>query len=173
VKFRLPTQTEWQIAALGYPGFQSWNLDENTVPVVVPADTLSEIRKGPKKDISVRDIKYPWWNHYNYRKKVLNAKNCYLGNFNSSAVQNPCPIGRILPGNDGWTKMARTSSYFPNDMGLYDVVGNVAEMVAEQGKACGGSWNDLPEDSTIRSVKHYKRPGDTIGFRMFMEVTEE
>ena len=68
--------------------------------------------------------------------------------------------------------MARTKSYFPNDIGLYDVVGNVAEMVDEKGKACGGSWNDIPEASTIRSVKIYRKPNDTIGFRVFMEVIE-
>jgi hypothetical protein len=69
--------------------------------------------------------------------------------------------------------MSRTTAYFPNKMGIYDVVGNVAEMVAEKGKACGGSWDDTPEESTIRSVKSYKKPSATIGFRMVMEVLEE
>ena len=69
--------------------------------------------------------------------------------------------------------MSITASYFPNDMGLYDVVGNVAEMVDEKGKACGGSWDDLPEESTIHSVKSYAKVDDTIGFRVFMEVIAE
>ena len=68
--------------------------------------------------------------------------------------------------------MGRTASYFPNGLGLYDVVGNVAEMIDEKGKACGGSWNDIPEESTIRSVKTYTGPHDTVGFRVFMEVVE-
>jgi len=55
---------------------------------------------------------------------------------------------------------------------LYDVVGNVAEMIDEIGRACGGSWNDLPSESTIHSVKPYIRPNATIGFRVFMEVVE-
>jgi hypothetical protein len=45
-------------------------------------------------------------------------------------------------------------------------------MIDEKGKACGGSWNDTPEASTIRSVKIYQKPNDTIGFRVFMEVVE-
>lgn len=171
VRFRLPTLNEWQIAALGYDKFQSWTLDENMLEVIVPEDTVTEMRKGKKAVISAREVKYPWWYHYNYRNKVTNTKNCYLGNFKSTPVSNPCPIG-TLPGHDGWTKMARTKSYFPNDIGLYDVVGNVAEMVDEKGKACGGSWNDIPEASTIRSVKIYRKPNDTIGFRVFMEVIE-
>jgi hypothetical protein len=46
-------------------------------------------------------------------------------------------------------------------------------MIDEKGKACGGSWNDSPKESTIRSIKHYSKPDDTIGFRIFMEVIEE
>ena len=69
--------------------------------------------------------------------------------------------------------MGLCEAYFPNNIGLYDVVGNVAEMIDEKGKACGGSWNDLPSESTIRSVKSYSRADATIGFRVFMDVIEE
>ena len=57
-------------------------------------------------------------------------------------------------------------------MGLFDVVGNVAEMIDVKGKACGGSWNDPPEKSTIHSVKSYRKPDPSIGFRVFMDVIE-
>lgn len=172
VKFRLPTHLEWQIAALGYDKFQSWNLVENTVEVVITDDTTAATFKGPKTRVPVtKDFLYPWWNHYHYRNKPINHKNCYLGNFNAYPVENACARGR-LPSYDGWFRMARTASYFPNDMGLYDVVGNVAEMIDEKGKACGGSWNDAPGESTIQSVKNYKRADDSIGFRIFMEVIE-
>ena len=172
VKFRLPTLKEWQIIALGYAAFQSWELDENMLQVIVPTDSLTESAKGKKKIIPASDVKYPWWGHYYYRNSVLNAKHCYLGNFKSPPLANPCPAGP-LPGNDGWTKMSPTCVYFPNKMGIYDVVGNVAEMVQEKGKACGGSWDDTPEESTIRSVKTYEKPNGTIGFRMVMDVLEE
>jgi formylglycine-generating enzyme required for sulfatase activity len=172
VRFRLPSLIEWQIAALGYPKFQSWNLDENMVEVVIPPYTISETRQGKKTTIPVNDeIRYPWWMAYNYRKKAQNSKNCFLGNFRIPKTNNPCPAQ--LPGYDGWTKMSLTAAYFPNGMGLSDVVGNVAEMIDEKGKACGGSWNDLPSESTIRSVKNYSKANDTVGFRLFMEVIEE
>ncbi|HEX6225672.1 MAG TPA: SUMF1/EgtB/PvdO family nonheme iron enzyme [Chryseolinea sp.] len=172
VRFRLPTLNEWQIAALGYPKFQSWVLSENMVEVVIPNDTISETRKGRKATIPVNDeILYPWWMAYNYRKKVQNSKNCFLGNFKILKTDKPCPAQ--IPGYDGWTKMSLTGAYFPNGMGLSDVVGNVAEMIDEKGKACGGSWNDIPSESTIASVKSYAGPSDTVGFRLFMEVLEE
>jgi formylglycine-generating enzyme required for sulfatase activity len=78
-----------------------------------------------------------------------------------------------MPTVDGWTMMAPVQAYFPNDIGLYDVVGNVAEMTVEKGKACGGSWNHPPEESTIRSINEYAGPDSRIGFRPFMEVIEE
>lgn len=172
VKFRLPTLKEWQIAALGYAKFQSWNLTENKVEVIIPADTFSVVMKGNKTTIPVNhEILYPWWNHYNYRKKVQNQKNCFLGNFKIPAYMVACNAS--YPGKDGWTKMAQTASYFPNNIGLYDMVGNVAEMIEERGKACGGSWDDFPEASTIHSVKSYRKPDDSVGFRLFMEVIDE
>ena len=58
-------------------------------------------------------------------------------------------------------------------MGLYDAVGNVAEMIDEKGKACGGSWNDPSEKSTIHSVKEFNGADETVGFRVFMEVIED
>jgi len=53
------------------------------------------------------------------------------------------------------------------------MVGNVAEMTLEKGKACGGSWNHTPEESTIRSINTYTKPDAAIGFRVFMEIIEK
>ena len=103
-------------------------------------------------------------------KTKSDHKGCFLGNFKIEYVETPCPAGHYA--YDGWSMMSRTASYFPNDIGLYDVVGNVAEMVADKGKACGGSWDDAPSESTIHSVKSYTQPNATIGFRVFMEVIE-
>jgi formylglycine-generating enzyme required for sulfatase activity len=174
VLFRLPTMNEWQIAALGAPKFQSWNLNENKVEVIIMEDTLAEAsKKGKKVTLPVTDdFLYPWWNHYNYRNKAANPKNCYLGNFKARQMPTPCGLEE-KPGYDGWTKMSNTTNYFPNGFGLYDMVGNVAEMVNEKGKALGGSWNHSPEQSTMRSIAHYTKPSAFVGFRIFMEVVEE
>jgi hypothetical protein len=172
VRFRLPTINEWQIAALGYSKFQSWNLNENTVLVEKPRDSLDMIH-GRRKDfpVATTDIYYPWHGAYYYRKKPQNNHHCFLGNFKEPEKYIPCDLLRIA--GDGYTMMGHVASYFPNDIGLYDVVGNVAEMIDENGKACGGSWNHLPNESTIHSVANYIRPNSWVGFRAFMEVIEK
>lgn len=172
VIFRLPTMQEWQIAALGDSKFQSWTLRENFVNVIIPDDTLSMLpRDGQRKRVQVDDqILYPWYQSWHYRNKAQNQRNCWLGNFMIIDPPTRCPANN--PSFDGWAMMGRTRSFFPNNIGLYDVVGNVAEMVSEKGKACGGSWNDSPQQSTIQSVKAYERASASVGFRVFMEVVE-
>jgi hypothetical protein len=182
VKFRLPTLDEWRIAALGDEDFQSWKPDENFVMVAIPKDTLIEVvdRKKKKEKLMVKtEVWYPWWGSYHYRKKAQNHLNFFLGNFREPEQYKPCippkgsPKGfKCPPYGDGWSRMAQTASYFPNDMGLYDVVGNVAEMIDERGKACGGSWNSYPPDATIWTVDTYSKASGTVGFRVFMVVVE-
>ncbi len=172
VKFRLPTISEWQIAALGFKNFTSWNLDENTLTVGVPADSTMEFSaKGKTMKVSAKDVSYPWWGAHNYRNKVQNRKNCFLANIRVPENCKPCAMPHIA--GDGFTMMSFVGAYFPNNIGLYDVVGNVAEMTSEKGKACGGSWNHLPNESTIRSVNNYDKAQSDIGFRVFMEVIEK
>lgn len=173
VKFRLPTVQEWQIAALGYDKVQSWQLDENTVMVGVFNDEKSELSKELKPmPVQDNEILYPWYKAYNYRNKVLNSRGCALGNFKFPENDTGCG-DRKLMGVDGFVMMSPVQAYFPNGLGLYDVVGNVAEMTDEKGKACGGSWNHPPSESTIRSVNSYEGPDVAVGFRVFMEVIEQ
>jgi hypothetical protein len=174
VKFRLPSVNEWQVAALGYKKFQSWILAENKIEMIIPKNDKDELCKGCDTklfDFKDSDILYPWFGSYNYRNKPLNSRGCGLGNFKHPDTVKPCLP--TMPTPDGWTMMSPVQAYFPNGMGLYDVVGNVAEMTAEKGKATGGSWNHSPEESTIISINEYNGPDSRVGFRVFMEVIEE
>lgn len=174
VKFRLPTLDEWQLASAGIPKATSWKLDENMVEVKVFPDNKIFGKEFTMKTVNAGepDILYPWFKLYNFRNKALNDKGCSLGNFKYPETQKPCVPSKMTTA-DGFLLMSPVGAYFPNDIGLYDVVGNVAEMVSENGKACGGSWNDTPEASTIKSVKTFTGPDSSIGFRVFMEVIEQ
>ncbi len=68
---------------------------------------------------------------------------------------------------------APVNSYFPNDIGLYNVCGNVAEMLAEKGVAAGGSYEDTGYDIRIQSTKRFTGPAKDIGFRVLMQSVSE
>ena len=57
-------------------------------------------------------------------------------------------------------------SFHPNGLGLFNMCGNVAEMVAERGIAYGGSYLDPGYDIRIDSEKPYNGPSPLIGFRV-------
>lgn len=114
---------------------------------------------------------YPW----DYRQtgpKPVNLKGCYLANFNvaEEAPCEDCPSPTSATSQDGGFFTVPVDAYFPNDLGLYNTIGNVAEMVQDKGVAKGGSWEDHPDNCTISSKKSYENTSPAVGFRVFMEV---
>ena len=173
VKFRLPTIQEFQIAAASIKNPTSWNLNDQTIEAKIfpEGKELSKDFEIKKVSAGDQDMLYPWFRIYFLRNSPRNHKGCYLGNFKVPDNEKPCMPERMTSA-DGWMMMGPVETYFPNDIGLYDVVGNVAEMTSEKGKACGGSWNHHAEESTIKSVNVYSGPDSAIGFRVFMEIIE-
>jgi formylglycine-generating enzyme required for sulfatase activity len=64
-------------------------------------------------------------------------------------------------------------SYFPNGFGLYNISGNVAEMINQRGVAKGGSWRSNGEEIRIDAKQRYDGPSPFVGFRIYMDVLEE
>lgn len=145
VIFKLPTEKEWEDLAKGGNNFM-----------------------------------YPWGGPY-----CRNSKGCYLANFcpleeqyifktdSATIYKYPNDDFRVSRGIDGSIIPSNVDSYFPNDYGLYNCSGNVAEMVSEYGITKGGSWNSNNHYIQIRSNEKYTEPSPTIGFRVLMEVLEK
>lgn len=57
-------------------------------------------------------------------------------------------------------------SYYPNDFGIYNMNGNVAEMVSDQDSIVGGSWRSPGYDIRNESCVLYKGAEPTVGFRI-------
>jgi len=66
--------------------------------------------------------------------------------------------------------LAPCFSFAPNKFGLYNMIGNVAEIVAEKGIAKGGSLNHSLEESQIKKEIIYTQPECWLGFRCICEV---
>nr|WKN35165.1 SUMF1/EgtB/PvdO family nonheme iron enzyme [Tunicatimonas sp. TK19036] len=63
--------------------------------------------------------------------------------------------------------------FSPNNFGLYNVCGNVAEMIYRENIAAGGSWNDPGFDVQVESVRPTTGASPYVGFRPVMIATRK
>lgn len=73
---------------------------------------------------------------------------------------------------DGALNNFKVGHYLPNKLGLYDIIGNVAEYTSD-GKIKGGSWDNTIEESTVDKEQSYNVSDPRVGFRLVMEVIKE
>ena len=101
-EYRLPTEAEWEYAALALVGIRNYN-----------------VYRGRKK--------YPWDSQYT-RSGDARRRGDQMANFK----QGDGDYGGIAGwSDDGADITAEVKTYEPNDFGLYDMAGNVAEWVAD------------------------------------------
>ncbi|MGV7105251.1 gliding motility lipoprotein GldJ [Flavobacterium sp. U410] len=101
-EYRLPTEAEWEYAAVALVGNREYNL-----------------YKGQKK--------YPWGGQY-----TRSGKRQYRGDQLANFKQGKGDYGGVAGwSDDGADITSKVKSYPPNDFGLYDMAGNVAEWVAD------------------------------------------
>lgn len=61
--------------------------------------------------------------------------------------------------------------YFSNDIGVYDIYGNVAEMVEDSNLVKGGSWNSYSELATIAKSEPWNaKASPMVGFRPVLRI---
>ena len=56
-------------------------------------------------------------------------------------------------------------SYWKNSFGLYNMLGNVAEMISEKGICKGGAWRNRIEGCRVGKDMSYSYPTAWVGFR--------
>ena len=74
--------------------------------------------------------------------------------------------------SDGGLTVIFVEHYKPNNLGIYDVIGNVAEMTSD-GKQKGGSWDNYIDECNIGKTQSYTLPDPRVGFRVIMEIKEK
>ena len=105
--YRLPTEAEWEFAALGLIG----NLDPNNMT---------------DENIINRNL-YPWNGHY-VRQEDKKAAGAIEANFMRGKGDMMGMAGNL---NDGADVTTGVKDFLPNDYGLYHMAGNVSEWVMD------------------------------------------
>jgi formylglycine-generating enzyme required for sulfatase activity len=96
----------------------------------------------------------------------INKEGCMLLNFNSSSgCKNYEDYLKYSFGKGS----AFVTSFFPDNNGIYNLFGNVAEMVYENGLAKGGSYKDFAKDAVLTKTIEYEEAEPWLGFRVVGE----
>jgi formylglycine-generating enzyme required for sulfatase activity len=175
-QYRLPTEKEWEFAA-------SAGLDQNEFPF------------GFKDYWQKPTIKNDWKYYFDFMEKTRQPSekefiskfqrfrkkgkepffNC-LKSFDSLFYYGSLtPLSVITMSSDKSSKNSEKnlSSSRPNEWGIYDTIGNVAEMVEEKRIAKGGSWVSKLNESHITDRIYYKQGEIWLGFRCACELTNK
>ncbi len=113
--YRLPTEAEWEYAALGY-------INQN------PSPRKGEGTRG--EELITNKQVYAWNNNYNGLRENRHTKNqgSFQANFKRGAGDQMGVAGGL---NDRAAITAPVEAYLPNGFGLYNMSGNVSEWVAD------------------------------------------
>ena len=149
--YRLPTEAEWEFAALGLAG--------NT-----------DMERVTEKRL------YPWDGH-DTRSHYKKNKGQMLANYKRGKGDQMGVAGWL---NDGYDITAPVGMYPPNDYGLYDMAGNVAEWVLDVYRPVS---NDDVDDfrafrgnvyeTQARDEEGYLAELDSLGRMQYAPVSEE
>ncbi len=151
-EYRLPTEAEWEEAAEVHSG-QPYGTACTQLPVQIADGAAAYLQKRAAVSTPVAQIKADIV-AYNKQQPVRTWINC--------AQPDPYFLRLSTP---GYVYQGPA-----NDFGLFQMLGNVAEMVEEAGITKGGSYRDDLAACTIKARGRYNGPSATVGFRAVCTV---
>ncbi|MGE0089721.1 MAG: SUMF1/EgtB/PvdO family nonheme iron enzyme [Bacteroidales bacterium] len=113
------------------------------------------------------DHRLPWYGNFAY-KMDKNDKPYALANIK---VKNYATNSYDFV-FDGGLITVKVGKYEPNSLGLFDIIGNVAEYTSDN-KIKGGSWDSTLDECFIDKTQEYPITDPRVGFRLVMEIIEK
>jgi hypothetical protein len=97
----------------------------------------------------------------------LSKDGCFLYNYKFAST---CKGYEAVIKKYGSTGIMQVREFYPNTMGIYNLFGNVAEMVEERGIAKGGHYDLWARLCALDKDQIYSQPEPWLGFRWVAEV---
>lgn len=190
---QFPYSDQYKLLYHWYPRYSNYpvvNISKNDVMVFCDwLEEKYELATGDKAEIRLPTeeeweqlarggwvgLLYPWGGPY-----IHNIKGRALANYKyvpeSFITRNDSGnyVVKYPPGKSKWygadldgaLATAACDTYVPNDFGLYNMGGNVAEMVSDSSFVKGGSWKSDSYYVQIKSREKINYPSPQVGFRV-------
>ncbi|TAJ11379.1 hypothetical protein DMA11_17210 [Marinilabiliaceae bacterium JC017] len=105
----------------------------------------------------------PWYGNFAY-DPATNGFNANVKFENKVAGNDKYDYGA-----DGSLTTCKVGSYKQNKIGLYDIIGNVAELT-NSGVIKGGSWDNTIDECVVNKTQQFQIPDPRVGFRVVMII---
>ena len=102
---------------------------------------------------------------FGYEKTEYKSKRTTYNTFN-------CLYQHIDPDGNQITNVIPVLSSESNRYGIFNMIGNVSEMVEEKGISKGGNFNLYVDDCKVKNQQKYASPQCWLGFRCVCEILE-
>ena len=102
---------------------------------------------------------------YSSGNSLKNDKGMFMCNFQQDGSKFVENVPNISP-----DILAPVLSYWGNDLGIYNMSGNAAEMISTKGVTKGGSFKTNEDALKLDAKGNYKGSASDIGFRYFIKI---
>ncbi len=172
--FRLPDYQDYPVVGISYEqaqAFCEWRTERvNELLERMPKagfrkllyrlPTKAEWELAASGKLAVDKYPYGYENtEFRSRGKIYNTFNCLYERVDSNGHQT----SNVIP----------VLSSEPNKYEIYNMIGNVSELIAEKGIAKGGNYLTYIEDCKINNFQKYDHPTCWLGFRCLCEIIDK